>query len=91
MGWLLACGCEMCLYDCVCVCLDEFMKNNAPISEIVEHCQETLAENSTLTDVHIAILLWKSVMNAIEWNKKEDLLAEQALRHLQVSCSEVMW
>ena len=61
------------------------MKNNVAVTEIIEHCQETLLENSdTLTVVHVAVLLWKSLMNSIEWNKKEDLLAEQALKHLQV-------
>lgn len=67
---------------------DEFLKNNSAISEIVEHCQEALSENSTImTVVHVTVILWKSVMSAIEWNKKEDLLAEQALRHLQVPSS----
>lgn len=55
------------------------------MTEIIEHCQETVQENDhTLSDVHVTVILWKSIMSAIEWNKKEDLLTEQALRHLQV-------
>ena len=27
--------------------------------------------------------MWTSIMKAVEWNKKEDLLADQALRHLK--------
>merc|ERR1712210_377169 len=28
-------------------------------------------------------MIWAAVMSAIEWNKKEDLLREQALKHLK--------
>lgn len=30
--------------------------------------------------------IWSSVMAAVEWNKKEDLVAEQALKHLKQYC-----
>merc|ERR1719188_1224487 len=29
------------------------------------------------------VMIWNCVMSAIEWNKKEDLLQDQALRHLK--------
>lgn len=29
-------------------------------------------------------LLWSCLMNAVEWNKKEELVTEQALKHLKV-------
>lgn len=29
-------------------------------------------------------LLWTCIMNAVEWNKKEELVTEQALKHLKV-------
>lgn len=28
--------------------------------------------------------LWRSIMDSVEWNKKEELVAEQALKHLKV-------
>lgn len=28
--------------------------------------------------------LWKCIMDSVEWNKKEELVAEQALKHLKV-------
>jgi hypothetical protein len=28
-------------------------------------------------------MIWNCTMSAVEWNKKEDLLQEQALRHLR--------
>ena len=30
--------------------------------------------------------LWRCIMNSVEWNKKEELVAEQALKHLKVMC-----
>lgn len=29
-------------------------------------------------------LLWMCLMNDVEWNKKEELVTEQALKHLKV-------
>ena len=29
------------------------------------------------------VMIWNCTMSAVEWNKKEDLLQEQALRHLR--------
>lgn len=28
--------------------------------------------------------LWRCIMASVEWNKKEELVAEQALKHLKV-------
>ena len=36
----------------------------------------------TLGDCGLQI--WNTVMQAVEWNKKEDLVAEQAMKHLRV-------
>ena len=30
--------------------------------------------------------IWKVLMRNVEWNKKEELVAEQALRYLKVCC-----
>ena len=39
----------------------------------------------TISKTHFGLYLqiWNCVMSAVEWNKKEDLLQEQALRHLK--------
>lgn len=29
-------------------------------------------------------LIWASVMSSVEWNKKEELVTEQAIKHLKV-------
>lgn len=31
----------------------------------------------------VIVQIWTTVMNLAEWNKKEELVAEQALKHLQ--------
>ena len=31
--------------------------------------------------------LWRCIMGSVEWNKKEELVAEQALKHLKVCVS----
>ena len=63
---------------------DELLSNDSPHSEIIDACQEYI-DNEELTEVDMTVLIWKSIMDAVEWNKKEDLLTDQALRHLHVS------
>lgn len=64
--------------------LDEMWEAQALHEEILEKCQQYItAEEGGLTDVDITVILWRSIMNAVEWNKKEELLAEQALKHLK--------
>merc|ERR1712129_253194 len=36
-----------------------------------------------LSEPEAATMIWAAVMSAIEWNKKEDLLMEQAMKHLK--------
>ena len=36
---------------------------------------------------HHSFQVWKGLMRAVEWNKKEELVADQALRHLKVDHS----
>lgn len=48
------------------------------IIELKDECSKhDIPESETL------IMIWNCVMSAVEWNKKEDLLQEQALRHLK--------
>lgn len=63
--------------------IDEMLEAEASHEEIIEKCQQYTAEGGGLTDVDITVILWRSIMNAVEWNKKEELLAEQALKHLK--------
>lgn len=62
--------------------LKKSFEEEADSAEIIKVLRE-LADKNKLKDIEICALLWPSMMKAVEWNKKEDLLAEQALRHLK--------
>jgi len=58
--------------------LDEKRTPKEIVIELKDEVQKHgISEQDTL------IMIWNCVMSAIEWNKKEDLLQEQALRHLR--------
>lgn len=50
---------------------------------MVLYVKEEMKRNDLLEPAVIG-LLWTCIMNAVEWNKKEELVAEQALKHLKV-------
>jgi len=62
--------------------LEELIQNEEPIKEIAAFMKEQMKKND-MSEVETTILTWNTLMNSIEWNKKEDLVAEQALRHLK--------
>lgn len=51
---------------------------------MVLYVKEEMKRND-LQEPAVIGLLWTCIMNAVEWNKKEELVAEQALKHLKVS------
>lgn len=57
-----------------------------PIKEVVLYVKEEMKRND-LPETAVIGLLWTCIMNAVEWNKKEELVAEQALKHLKVQSS----
>ena len=42
-----------------------------------------MGQNLMILIKKFLLQIWNCVMSAIEWNKKEDLLQDQALRHLK--------
>jgi len=64
--------------------LKKMMDEEANASEISIYVKET-CEKNRIENTDIIPALWSSLMKCVEWNnKKEDLLAEQLLRHLKV-------
>lgn len=63
--------------------IKKLLEDEADANEIVTVVKES-GEKNKLEDMEIVSLLWQTLMKGVEWNKKEDLLAEQALRHLKV-------
>ena len=53
---------------------------------MVLYVKEEMKRND-LPETAVIGLLWTCIMNAVEWNKKEELVAEQALKHLKVQGS----
>ncbi|KAM6142887.1 eIF5-mimic protein 1 [Phoenicopterus ruber ruber] len=62
--------------------LQERLSEECPIKEVVLYVKEEMKRNE-LPEPAVIGLLWTCVMNAVEWNKKEELVAEQALKHLK--------
>ncbi|KAG9328249.1 hypothetical protein JZ751_015561, partial [Albula glossodonta] len=62
--------------------LQERLSQECPIREIVVYVKEEMKRNS-LQEHAVIGLLWTCLMNAVEWNKKEELVTEQALKHLK--------
>uniref|UniRef100_A0A673G3P0 eIF5-mimic protein 1 n=1 Tax=Sinocyclocheilus rhinocerous TaxID=307959 RepID=A0A673G3P0_9TELE len=62
--------------------LQEHLSQQCPIREIVVYVKEEMKKND-LQEQAVIGLLWTCLMNAVEWNKKEELVTEQALKHLK--------
>lgn len=60
----------------------KFGEDESSSKEVIELCRE-FEEKYKLGMHDICEILWGSMMKSVEWNKKEDLLAEQALRHIK--------
>jgi len=62
--------------------LKKLFQNEVSAKELVLSTKEC-AEKHDLQHEEVVVILWASVMKAVEWNKKEDLLAEQAFAHIK--------
>lgn len=65
--------------------LGEMIKDEESVEDMVKFVLEQIQQNS-LSDSDITIMVWNTLMNAVEWNKKEELVAEQAIKHIKVYC-----
>jgi len=63
--------------------LKRMIDEEASASEISSYMKDICERNKIKND-DIIPLLWSSLMKGVEWNKKEDLLGEQLLRHLKI-------
>lgn len=55
-----------------------------PIKEIAATVKEATSGKISVPEPEIAVLLWNSIMSAVEWNKRQELVADQALKHLKI-------
>ncbi|GFR08402.1 basic leucine zipper and W2 domain-containing protein 2, partial [Trichonephila clavata] len=62
--------------------IGQMLKDGAQIKEIIPVVREEMKRYS-LPEQEVAVLLWISLMSMMEWNKKEELVPEQAVKHLR--------
>jgi len=58
------------------------INSEKPIKDIIMEMQKSSKKNGFQESESVA-MIWSAVMSAAEWNKKEDLILEQALKHLK--------
>lgn len=58
------------------------LSDNKPTKEIVAELKEFSTKENIL-EHEIVCIIWTTVMGQAEWNKKEELVTDQALRHLK--------
>jgi len=51
------------------------------VKEIINEVKDYSAKNG-LSEHEVISILWTTLMASVEWNKKEELVAEQALKHI---------
>ena len=61
--------------------VNEMMEHEESTKEIILYVKSQ-SEVLNIPDHEMVILIWNCLVNNVEWNKKEELVAEQALRHL---------
>uniref|UniRef100_A0A673GSA1 Basic leucine zipper and W2 domains 1b n=1 Tax=Sinocyclocheilus rhinocerous TaxID=307959 RepID=A0A673GSA1_9TELE len=61
----------------------EQMSQGVSFKEVCEDPSEEMKKNGISEQMMIGIM-WTSVMSSVEWNKKEELVTEQAIKHLKV-------
>ncbi|XP_067371193.1 eIF5-mimic protein 2-A-like isoform X3 [Channa argus] len=62
--------------------LEEQMSRGDPLRDIIAYIREEIKKNNISEQTMIG-LIWSSVMSSVEWNKKEELVTEQAIKHLK--------
>jgi len=62
--------------------LKEALNENKSAKEIVVDVKDYSVKNN-MEEIDVIVLIWSSLMAAVEWNKKEELVSDQALRYLK--------
>jgi len=62
--------------------LNDAISDERSVKEIIADVKEIVIKTG-VSEHDVVVLIWQSVMTGVEWNKKEELLQDQALRHLK--------
>ncbi|KAG8194520.1 hypothetical protein JTE90_013272 [Oedothorax gibbosus] len=60
----------------------ELLNDNTPLEEVITFVREQMKKYA-LPDNEVAVLLWSTLMSIVDWNKRQELVQEQALKHLR--------
>lgn len=63
--------------------VEKLVNDGDSAKEILQHIKEQ-QEKLQLPEHELVVLVWTTLMGTVEWNKKEDLVADQALKHLKI-------
>ncbi|XP_031564656.1 basic leucine zipper and W2 domain-containing protein 1-like [Actinia tenebrosa] len=62
--------------------IKEMLNTGSPVKEIIVSLKDERKKYS-IPEEDAVFLIWKAIMQEVEWNKKEEIVADQALRHLK--------
>lgn len=62
--------------------LKDDVRDNKTHKEIIADIRE-MSQKTNIADHEVIGLIWTTVMSWAEWNKKEELVTDQALKHLK--------
>lgn len=60
--------------------------DGASVKEIIATVKDAVNKHS-LPEHEVVVLIWNTLMSCVEWNKKEELVADQAMKHLRTYAS----
>jgi len=63
--------------------VEKLVNDGDTVKEILQHVKEQ-QEKLQLPEHELVVLVWSTLMGTVEWNKKDDLVADQAVKHLKV-------
>lgn len=64
------------------IILSDAINDQKTMEDIIVEMKE-FAEKTSIPEHEVVGLIWSTIMSIVEWNKKEELLADQALKYLQ--------
>lgn len=62
--------------------LADMLHNDEPRDAVISQVKE-LTSKLQLADPEVIAIIWPTVMGVVEWNKKEELISDQCIRHLR--------
>lgn len=62
--------------------LEEMIEGGEPVKEMISVARDHMVKSS-MPEHEMVVMVWNTLMNSVEWTKKEDLIADQALKHLK--------